>query len=185
MKAKSIQIGNTYHITLGRNEVLGEVIAETETGWEVRLTASDKIIKVNNSERFLRKARTIATTQDEAAVATPEIKASKGKTKTPKAAKTPQSENVEAEQPKKHGGVKGQMSGLDAAAMVLAEDNTEMNVRQIAEAAIARGYWAPMGATPHATIASAIIREIRNKGEQSRFLKVGKGVFCATNVMND
>jgi len=36
MKAKSIILGNTYHMTLGRNEVLGEVIAETETGWQVR-----------------------------------------------------------------------------------------------------------------------------------------------------
>jgi len=174
MKAKSIILGNTYHMTLGRNEVLGEVIAETETGWQVRLTASDKVIKVNNADRFLRKARMIATTQDEATVARQDTKATKGKAKT---TKTPQNENVEADQPK-HGGIKGLMSGLDAAARVLTEDNTEMNVRQIAEAAIERGYWSPAGATPQATISSAIQREIVSKGAESRFFKAGKGLFA-------
>ena len=181
MKPNSITLGNTYHITLGRNEVLGEVIAETETGWEVRLTASDKGIKVNNADRFLRKARIVATTQDEpneAVVATPDAKTTKGKTKTPTTTELPQNENVATEQPKKRGGTKGLMSGLDAAARVLTEDNTEMNVRQIAEAAIERGYWNPAGATPAATISSAIMREIRDKGEQSRFFKAGKGLFA-------
>ena len=83
MKAKNITLGNTYHMTLGRNEVLGEVIAETETGWQVRLTASDKVIKVNNADRFLRKARMVATTQDEAADTAQDSKATKGKAKTP------------------------------------------------------------------------------------------------------
>ena len=179
MKAKSIILGNTYHMTLGRNEVLGEVIAETETGWQVRLTASDKVINVNNADRFLRKARVVATTQDEATDAAQDTKATKGKAKTLKADKTPQNENVEAEQPKKRGGIKGLMSGLDAAARVLTEDNTEMNVRQIAEAAIERGYWSPAGATPAATISSAIQREIARLGNESRFYKAGKGLFAA------
>ena len=176
MKPNSITLGNTYHITLGRNEVLGEVIAETETGWEVRLTASDKMIKVNNADRFLRKARMIATTQDEpdAINATPDAKA----TKIPTTTEPPQNGNVATEEPKKRGGIQGQMSGLDAAARVLTEDNTEMNVRQITEAAIERGYWNPAGATPSATISSAIMREIRDKGEQSRFFKAGKGLFA-------
>ncbi|GHV09203.1 hypothetical protein AGMMS50229_18930 [Campylobacterota bacterium] len=84
MKAKSIQIGNTYHITLGRNEVLGEVIEAADKGWNVRLTASGKVIKVNNSDRFLRKARTIATTQDEAAVATPDAEIVETEAQRPK-----------------------------------------------------------------------------------------------------
>jgi hypothetical protein len=171
MKAKNIITGNIYHITLGRNEVAGEVIEATENGWNVRLIASDKVIKVNNSERFLRKARMIPTineTQDETEP-TVEI--------TQKVEATPDAVDPQ----KKRGGIKGQMSGLDAAARVLAENNTEMNVRQIAEAAIERGYWSPGGATPHATISSGIQREIRDKGKKSRFVKVSKGLFAACN----
>lgn len=161
MKAKSIQTGNTYHITFGRNDVLGEVIAATETGWQVRLAASDKVVKVNNSDRFLRKARTIRTTQEEQ----PE----------PQVEPAPE---MPTEPQKKRGSIKGLMSGLDAAAKILTEDNTKMNVRQITEAAIERGYWSPEGKSPAATISSGIQREIRDKGQNSRFMRVGKGLFA-------
>jgi len=172
MKAKSIILGNTYHMTLGRNEVLGEVIAETETGWQVRLTASNKVIKVNNADRFLRKARVIATTQDETADAAQDSKATKGKAKTPKADKTPQNENVEA---KREG-----LSGLDAAHRVLVEIGTPLNARQIAEAILELGYCPNLkGKTPQATISSSMQREIARLGDESRFYKASKGQFAA------
>jgi hypothetical protein len=166
MKAKSIILGNTYHMTLGRNEVLGEVIAETETGWQVRLTASDKVIKVNSPDRFLRKARMIATTQDEAADTVQDTKAIKSK------AKTSQTENVEA---KREG-----LSGLDAAHRVLVEIGKPLNARQIAEAILERGYCPNLkGKTPQATISSSMQREITRLGDESRFYKAGKGQFAA------
>ena len=52
------------------------------------------------------------------------------------------------------------MSGLDAAAKVLAEAGKPMNVRAIVETALAKGYWRTGGATPWATVYSAMIREI-------------------------
>ena len=58
MTSKKIAIGNLYIIKLGRNEVEAEVIEELEKGWNVQLTASDKIIKVANADRFLRKVKT-------------------------------------------------------------------------------------------------------------------------------
>ena len=162
MKVKSIILGNIYYMTLGRNEVLGEVIAETETGWQVRLTASDKVIKVNSPDRFLRKARVVATTQDE----------SNEVTDATPAAKTPQNENVEA---KREG-----LSGLDAAHLVLVEIGKPLNARQIAEAILERGYCPNLkGKTPQATISSSMQREITRLGDESRFYKTGKGQFAA------
>jgi hypothetical protein len=35
------------------------------------------------------------------------------------------------------------------------------------------------GKTPHLTVSSALQREIFNKGSESRFCKVGKGVYAA------
>jgi hypothetical protein len=70
------------------------------------------------------------------------------------------------------------MSGLDAAAKVLQERGAPMNAKEMIEAAEANGYWkSPGGKTPHATLYSAIIREINTKGAESRFRKTDRGRF--------
>ena len=71
-------------------------------------------------------------------------------------------------------------SGLDAAARVLAEAKEPMGVKEIVEVAAQKGYWkSPGGKTPHATVYSAIIREIATKGKDARFKKVDRGRFAA------
>jgi hypothetical protein len=75
----------------------------------------------------------------------------------------------------------GRMSGLDAAAKVLAENKRPMKVGEIVEAAKAKGYWeSKAGKTPEATVYAAIIREIRDKGADSRFVKKERGLFAAS-----
>jgi len=69
-------------------------------------------------------------------------------------------------------------SGLDLAAMVLAKSNEPLTCMSIAEKAIAAG-WQTKGKTPHATLYSAMIREIDKKGKDARFKKVGRGQFIA------
>ncbi|MCG3180454.1 MAG: hypothetical protein BIFFINMI_02815 [Phycisphaerae bacterium] len=77
----------------------------------------------------------------------------------------------------------GKMSGLDAAAKVLAESREPLNAKQIVEQAAAKGYWtSPGGKTPHATIYAAMIVEIAKKGDQARFKKVERGLFTATEA---
>jgi hypothetical protein len=70
-------------------------------------------------------------------------------------------------------------SALDAAAKVLAEAGAPMSCKEMIGAMAGKGYWtSPGGKTPDATLCSAILREIKVKGEQSRFLKVGPGRFA-------
>ncbi len=72
------------------------------------------------------------------------------------------------------------VSGLDAAARVLEESGQPMSAKEMVEAAEAKGYWkSPGGKTPHATVYSAIIREIAKKGDASRFVKTERGKFAA------
>ena len=72
------------------------------------------------------------------------------------------------------------MSGLDAAARVLVEAKKPLNAQAIVETMASKGYWeSPGGKTPHATIYAAIIREISEKGKDSRFKKVERGQFAA------
>ncbi len=75
---------------------------------------------------------------------------------------------------------KGKMSGLDAAAKVLAESGEPMRAKEIVEQMVAKGYWkSPAGKTPHATLYAAIAREIANKGKDARFKKTERGKFAA------
>lgn len=70
------------------------------------------------------------------------------------------------------------MSCLDAAAKVLGEATEPMGAKEMIEAMAAKGYWnSPGGATPHATLYAAIIREIAKKGTESRFAKTDRGRF--------
>ncbi len=91
------------------------------------------------------------------------------KGKKPAKAK-PASKKAEAK-PKK-------VSALDAAAKVLAESGEPMNTKQMIEAMSAKGYWtSPGGQTPHATLYSAILRELTAKGKEARFVKTERGQF--------
>jgi len=72
----------------------------------------------------------------------------------------------------------GKMSGLDAAAKVLAEAGKPMGAKEIVEVAFAKKYWQSKGQTPAATIYAAIIREIAAKKKESRFRKTSRGKFA-------
>ena len=87
--------------------------------------------------------------------------------RTPKAPREPQPEPED-----------GKMSGLDAAAKVLAENGVPMKCKDIVEQMLAKGYWTTGGKTPAATLYSAMLREIDTKPGESRFAKTGRGLFA-------
>ncbi len=67
---------------------------------------------------------------------------------------------------------------INAAAQVLAEADEPLGAKDMVERAIERGLWTPgAGKTPQATLYSAILREINDKGEASRFVKTERGRF--------
>jgi len=74
------------------------------------------------------------------------------------------------------------MGILSAAVRVLEEhDGPEpLNCQQMVERMMAQGYWSPRrnGLTPPATLYSGIIREIKEKANNSRFKKVDRGRFA-------
>ena len=73
------------------------------------------------------------------------------------------------------------LSAIDAAAQVLGESKEPLNTKEMVEAMSAKKYWtSPGGKTPHATLYSAILREIQKKGDDARFQKVERGRFTLT-----
>jgi len=75
---------------------------------------------------------------------------------------------------------KKKLSLLNAALEVLKSGDESLTARQMVEAAKDRGIWTPgAGKTPEQTLYSAIMREIKAKGDASRFVKDARGHFKA------
>ena len=88
------------------------------------------------------------------------------KAKTPKAPKEPKEKKT---------------SGLDAAAKVLGAAGAPLNVKEMMDRILANDLWQSNGKTPHATLYSAIIREIAQKGTAARFKKAERGKFTVVS----
>ena len=92
-----------------------------------------------------------------------------------KVAKNPKTTPAKAKTPKAK-----KVGALAAAAQVLAASKEPLNCKAMIEVMAKKGLWtSPGGKTPHATLYSAIIREIALKGKESRFVKKERGQFSA------
>jgi hypothetical protein len=108
-------------------------------------------------------AESPAATKDDAAEAPAAEGGAKRKTKK---AKTPKASD-------------GRLSQLDAAVKVLGEADVPMSTKDMVETMGQKGYWSsPGGRTPEATLYSAILREVKNKGDEARFVKTERGRFA-------
>ena len=149
--SKEYKAGDRAFTKVGRNLVEVRVKAKAENGWTVE-TRNGKTLTVKSLE-----------SQDgETAAAT-----------APKAAK-PKAAKPAATSPEKG------LSLLNAAAAVLEQSDEPLAVRAMIEKAKESGLWTPKGGkTPEQTLYSAIIREIKDKGDSARFRKEGRGLFAS------
>ena len=169
MKKNEVKIGHIYTAKVTDKIVDVRIDAENRHGgWDATNLATGKKIRIKSPAR-LRSAKGghKSPTSAKKEKATKEPKAKTG-------ANTAQTGQPRAKKPK---GEK-KVSGLDAAAKVLQESGKELNVKEILDAILTKGYWkSPEGKTPRATIYSSIIREIATKGKESRFCKSERGKF--------
>ena len=150
--SKEYKAGDRAFTKVGRNLVEVRVKAKAENGWTVE-TRSGKTLTVKSLES--RDGETAAATA------------------APKAAK-PKAVKPAATSPEKG------LSLLNAAAAVLEHSDEPLAVRAMIEKAKESGLWTPKGGkTPEQTLYSAIIREIKDKGDASRFRKAGRGLFAS------
>jgi hypothetical protein len=124
--------------------------------------ATKKTSKSDKSKKATKAVAAPPVEQPETAAATPVQAKAKGKmAKAPKPKKT---------------------SALDAAVRVLEEAGQPMTCPEMIAAMATKGYWtSPGGATPAATLYSAILREINAKGKEARFVKTERGKFGLAN----
>ena len=90
----------------------------------------------------------------------------------------PETPPAKPKKAKKESGPK-KLSCLDAAAQVLKAAGKAMGCGEMIEEMSKQGLWSsPNGATPAATLYSAILRELK-KGDAARFVKADRGKFVA------
>lgn len=120
--------------------------------------------KTTTTKRDTRPAAKPAATAK--AASSPKAKPAEARPATaPKA----EAEAVESAEPKE---AKVRKLSLLSAAAVLAESDEPLNCRRMIDLPKERGLWTPRaGKTPEQTLYSAIMREIRDKGDAARFRK--------------
>jgi len=198
MKKNEVQIGSVYTAKVTNKVVQVRIDAESRYGgWDATNLETGKKVRIQSAQRLRaavggggapaggkkgkggRKAKA-TTGPQRAQTSSPTAE------DVPSATPSPGAEPVATEQtakPKRTRAKKEpnekRMSGLDAAAKVLQERAEPMSAKEMIEAVEAKGYWkSPGGKTPHATLYSAIIREIKLKGTEARFRKTDRGRFA-------
>ncbi|MGV3483350.1 MAG: winged helix-turn-helix domain-containing protein [Planctomycetaceae bacterium] len=178
MKKAEIKIGGKYYANVTNKRVEIQIDSEKSSGgWNATNLATGKRIHIKSAQRLQgavpgRTGRAKVTSDDNVTVVENETAAAEtvgspaeGVPKRPRKAKV-----TEAEGEKK-------LSCIAAALKVLGESADPMNAKEMIDAMQSKGYWSsPGGKTPHATLYSAILRELA-KGEESKFVKSERGRF--------
>ena len=158
MSKSAIRAGDRAFVKVGRNLVEVHVDGKTEGGWSVT-SRTGKSMTV----------KTLLTAEGDTLAA--------HEAEDPAPAKAEAKAKIAAPSPKAVP-TKG-LGLLSAAAAVLERSDAPMSVKAMIEAAKSDGLWTPgSGKTPEQTLYSAIIREIRDKGNASCFRKEGRGLFA-------
>jgi hypothetical protein len=182
MKQEDIQIGVTYLVGLAGN-LVPVLITDNHpsgTGWLGKTIKTGKQITIRSAQRIHRKAADDKQVGDTAKPAAQQSKRKpKATTDTTDAPKRDTSKPT-ATDGKQDGGKP--MSLLNAAAEILSQgDRKPMRCKDIVEQAIEQNLWQPgKGLTPASTLYAAIGREIKTKGDDSRFVKAERGMFTVT-----
>ena len=203
MRANDVKIGGEYMAKLGGKLIHVRIVAEKPAGgWSAINVASGKKVlitmggvlqsEVANAEvppatedetitsmrnaKPARKRKAKAEAND-AIVATDETNAGTDETIVAKTARA-RKERDETDAALQMFHPARKLSQLDAAIQVLGEATEPLTTKQMVEAMITKNLWAsPGGKTPHATLYSAILRELQTKGDAARFVKTDRGHF--------
>lgn len=173
MKKDQVRVGSQYTAKVSGGLATVKIVEEVwtgdkHTGWKAVNTQTGRTVRIKSAQR-LRAVRGAAGDKGEGTATLAPAARHAGSSR-------PKGKNAPVKEPKSD----RPMSGLDAAARVLAEAKMPMRVKDIVEAAQAKGYWvSKAGKTPAATVYAAIIREIRDKGGEARFEKKDRGLFTA------
>ena len=160
MKKEDIEVSGLYTMKVGKNTTAIRITHENpHGGWNGININTNKPIRIRTASRI----RGIWKQDGTQSHTLPHVE---------KKSKEPKDDSTSSQQTNV-----AKRGGLNAAIQVLGEAGQPLGCKEIVDLMIEKGYWATNGKTPHATINAAIAREIKTKGELSRFKKVQRGLF--------
>ena len=168
MKQSDVKIGATYQVKVAGNLVPVKIVRTHDGGgWEGTSVKTGKTIRIKTAQRLRRQLADAPRLAKQPAKATTDTKA---ETKRDTGERGVTGAKREAKP----------MSLLDAAAHLLSLGTGDpMRCKDIVGLAIERGLWTPgIGRTPANTLYASILREIKTKGDASRFVKAECGKFA-------
>ena len=157
MKKEDIKISSIYAMKIGKNTVGIRIMSQNPDGHWVGVNVNtNKEVIIKSADRLcgVYHPKAGRTAKDEKNVAETSNDATSKKERTT-----------------------AKPGGLSAAVKVLQEANEPLDCKNIVNLMLGKGYWKTNGKTPEATIYSAIAREIKAKGDNSRFRKTERGKF--------
>ncbi|KAA1258130.1 hypothetical protein LF1_06450 [Rubripirellula obstinata] len=156
MKKADVKIGGEYFAKVTNKKVTVRIDAENSSGgWDATNLATNKKVRIKTAARLQWPARAVTTP---AAGEPKRVLKKKAKSETPA------------------GGEK-KLSCVKAALQVLETASQPMNSQEMITAMVEQNLWeSPGGKTPHATLYSAILRDLK-RGDESRFVKTERGRF--------
>ncbi|TWU62276.1 winged helix-turn-helix domain-containing protein [Crateriforma conspicua] len=154
MKKADVKIGGEYYAKVTNKKVVVRIDAENSSGgWDATNLSTNKKVRIKTAGRLQGLARATATEPT-----------------------GPDKKRV-AKKPSDSPATEKKLSCVKAAIKVLEESSEPLNTQEMISAMTDAGYWtSPGGKTPHATLYSAILRDLA-KGEESRFVKTERGRF--------
>jgi short subunit dehydrogenase-like uncharacterized protein len=157
MKKADVKIGGEYFAKVTNKKVTVRIDAESpHGGWDATNLSTNKKVRI----------KTVGRLQGPARSTTPAADAPKRVLK--KKAKTEPATKAAGEK---------KLSCVKAALRVLETAGEPMNSQEMIAAMIDQNLWqSPGGKTPHATLYSAILRDLK-RGDESRFVKTDRGRF--------
>ncbi len=180
MKKAEVEIGGKYYANVTGKRVEIQIDSEKANGgWNATNLATGKKILVKSAQRLLgavgkRKGRSQAAEVESSPVSTD---TSTLEVVDPNAAEAPTGVPKRVSRSKASAEGEKKLSCIAAALKVLGESTDPLNTKEMIEAMESKGYWtSPGGKTPHATLYSAILREL-SKGAESQFVKTERGRF--------
>ena len=190
MKKAEVQIGTSYWANVSGNRCEVRIDGEKPRGgWDATNLATGKRIVIKSAQRLQgevgrRGRRAKVTTEGNVTIVENEpatVETIGGETTTAVGVlKKPRKTKAAAAD----AGEK-KLSCMAAALKVLTESGEPMNAKEMIDGMESKGYWtSPGGKTPHATLYSAILRELA-RGEDSRFIKTERGRFIAAEKQGE
>ncbi len=184
MKSSEVKVGTVYRVKVSGSVQDVRITGENpHGGWDGLNVATNRKVRIKSAQRLRAvagkrpaKRKTIMSLAEyEAEAKATDVGPRAKKVAKPAGKRDTGKRAANAGQPKR-------LSILNAAVKVLKERaaaDGPLTCTQMVERMTAKGYWSPArgGKTPANTLYSAVLREIKTKGEDSRFEKVERGKF--------